>query len=219
MPPVDPPRPFVSPLRHLTLAAGQPLWRVTPSKHLDDLFRTDVVDVKNDGSCGGRFDPTSECDYPYTYVALDPVTALAETLLRNVAYDAAGRLLRRTAYAGRTVSILETSRALSLISLLEPEDLAAARQDTWLVHAEPEQYPRTRQWAHWFRECSEHADGVIWPSKRRPRGKAIILFGDADRCGTVLRRAPFDHRPLDGDDGERWLAGLLKPLHTYLDRP
>jgi RES domain-containing protein len=216
MPALDPPRPYVTELRHITVSAGQPMWRVTPLVHLESLFRTDVVDVKGDGKAGGRFDPGSECLYPYTYVALDPLTAIAETMLRSVGYQAAGRLLHRAAYTGRAVSILEPTRELSLISLLEAGDLAAARQDSWLVHAEPRQYPRTRRWGYWFRECSRRADGIIWPSKRHPHGKAVLLFGDPDRCGTALQRAPFGHRALDTEDGEHWLAGLLRPLQTYL---
>lgn len=218
MPPVEPPRPYLTQLRHISLSAGHLLWRVTPMQYLDDLFRTDVVDTKADGQTGGRFDPTPECLYPYTYVALDPLTAIAETLLRNAEYQAGGQLLPRAKYRERAVSVLEPTRALSLVTLSDLQDLAAARQDTWLVHADAEQYPLTRRWGHWFRECSERADGLIWPSKRNPHGRAILLFGDPDRCGTALRRAPFGHRRLDTADGEQWLAGLLKPLYTYLKR-
>lgn len=218
MPPVEPPRPFLPELRHAAIGAGVPMWRVTPVEYLDSLFRNESADVKGDGRAGGRFDPGPDCPYPYTYVALDPVTAIAETLLRNRAFTAAGRLLRRDAYAARAVSILEPTRPLSLISLVEPEDLAAALQDGWLIHAEPRQYPRTRRWAHWFRECSDRADGIIWPSKRQPRGRVVLLFGDVDRAGLAMRRAPFGHRALDTEDGEQWLNGLLRPLHTYLKR-
>jgi hypothetical protein len=216
MPRGEPPRPYRVELRHQTLSAGTLLWRLGSSRRAPGIFREDILDLRGDGSAGGRFDPTERCRYPYGYVALEPVTTLAESILRDAPYEAAGRLIPRRKYAHKVMACLEATRPLRLIRLVDAEDLAAARTYTWLVHTESPDYPATRQWAHWFRECSRRADGMVWPSKRHPGGQVAMLFGDDDRCGGAVQASPFGTRALGDPDGERWLAGLLEPLLTYL---
>jgi len=216
MPRVEPPRPAMVELRHQKLPAGVPLWRLGSRRRPAGVFQDEILDVDDDGRLGGRFDPTKDCPYPYSYVALDPMTTLAESILRDAPYEAGGRLLPHSKYGHKVMTCLEASRPLQLIRLIDAEDLAAARTDTWLVHAESPDYPVTRRWAHWFRDCSPAADGMIWPSKRHPGGQVVLLFGDLDRCGSVVGPSPFGTRPLGTKDGRRWLAGLLEPLFTFL---
>ena len=110
MPRVEPPRPATVELRHQTVAAGLPLWRLGSVRRPAGVFRDDILDVDDDGRLGGRFDPTKECPYPYSYVALDPVTPLAESILRDAPYQAGGRLLPRSKYAHKVMMCLESSR-------------------------------------------------------------------------------------------------------------
>ena len=112
-----------------------------------------------DPDSGGRFDPTPECPYPYCYAAFDDLTAICEVLLRDVSFTGPTRFLMRRYVKDLQLMILETRRPLWLVSLLDAADLAAAGQDSWLIHAEStESYKLTREWAHWLRE-SETPDG------------------------------------------------------------
>jgi hypothetical protein len=217
MPGPQPPRPYRVKLNVETISAGSLLWRTVQKDFADSHFREDIRDVDGNGLRGGRFDPAADCRYRYSYVALDPLTALAETLLRNTPYSAAGRLVRRVRLNRQMMVVLEATRPLTFVRLVDAADLAAARTDTWLVQAEPPDYPATRRWAHWFRECAARADGIVWPSKRHPGGQVAVLFGDDDRCGKAVKTSPFASRPLDDADGRSWLAGLLAPLATYLE--
>jgi hypothetical protein len=209
-------------LRHQTMSAGSLLWRAVSAHRVGTVFREDIPDVDDDGRLGGRFDPNEACRYPYCYLTLDPVTAVAETILRDAPYQAEGRLILRAKYEHKVMVGMEATRPLSLIRLMDAEDLAAARQDTWIIHAEPRDYPLTRRWAHWYRDCSPRADGLIWPSKRHPGGQVVMLFGDADRAGAgagAVAGSPFGTRKLGDEPGRRWLSGLLEPLATYLEPP
>jgi hypothetical protein len=219
MPAGTPPVQYRVQLRHQKLSAGTLLWRTISEYRLDSLFRDDIPDVHNDGRYGGRFDPIQRCRYPYVYLGLDPVTAVAETLLRNAPFQAAGRVIPRVKYERKVMAILETTRPLELIRLIDAEDLAAARQDSWIVHAEVGEYPLTRSWAHWYRDCSVRADGLIWPSKRHPAGQVMMLFGDPSRCADAITLSPFGIRKLGDEPGRKWLGGLLEPLLTYLEQP
>ncbi len=174
------------------------------------------------GSHWGRFHPTPDCPYPYCYAALDELTALCETLLRDVSFNAPVRLLPRATVRGQSLELLETRRPLALVSLLDAADLAAARQDTWLVQTEEPNYPVTRLWAHWLRDAlgpdgAGPPAGLVWPSKRQPTGRAVLLFGD--RCGDALVRSSFGARRLDDEDGLAWLNRRLHLLRTGVDRP
>jgi hypothetical protein len=166
---------------------------------------------------GGRFDPTADRPYPYCYAALDDLTALCEVLLRDVRFDAPLRYLPWEEAVGRQLVLLETLQPLWLVSLLRAEELAAARQDTWLIHAEKSDFAMTRQWGHWLRDSagpdgSGAPAGIIWPSKRQPTGRAVVLFGD--RCEHAVVRSAFGARRLDDDAGLAWLNRRLSLLST-----
>jgi hypothetical protein len=175
-----------------------------------------------DPDSGGRFDPTPECPYPYCYAAFDDLTAICEVLLRDVSFTGPTRFLMRRYVKDLQLMILETRRPLWLVSLLDAADLAAAGQDSWLIHAEStESYKLTREWAHWLRD-SETPDGgrpagLVWRAKREPGGRAVVLFGD--RCADAVVYSPFGVRPLDVGDGLQWLNRRLQLLRTKVKEP
>jgi hypothetical protein len=203
--------------RFLPLAAGENLWAVTATAA--DPFRQPPTELEMQGArWGGRFDPTPDCAYPYCYAALDDLTALSETLQRDVPLDAPPRFLPRRTVVGRGLTMLETRRELWLISLVDGPDLAAARQDSWLVHAESRDFSRTQLWGHWLRDSTAPDGtapaGIMWTSRRNPTGRAVLFFGD--RCADAVVRSPHGERRLDDDEGRSWVNLRLAQLSTRL---
>jgi hypothetical protein len=224
MPVVSIPTHTIAVPRRRTVPAGSLLWRVTrepealrdaPAPTSTPLFWPGSRAVgRARPRSAGRFDPCRDHEYSYSYVALDDLTALAETLLRDVVFDGLRRSLPAAEARNRRLILLEAVRELSLISLVSLEDLAAARQDTWLVQADESDYGLTRCWGHWLRECAADADGLVWRSRRNPDGMAVLLFGD--RCDGALRLSGLGYRRLDTQDGLQWLNGRLSLVQTYI---
>jgi RES domain-containing protein len=217
MPPGQPPREPARPRIH-ALPAGSLLWRLERPRRNGErpLFRDRPAGIDEDGLMQGRrWDPSQTVRYGYCYAALDDLTAICETLLRDIPYDGPTRYLPLGAIRNRSLVALETTRPLALISLLEAADLAAVRQDTWIVHAEPREYWVTQLWAHWLREATlddgTRPDGLIWPSKRQPTGRAVMLF--EDRARDAVLRSPLGERPLEVE-GLSWLNARLQLLNT-----
>ncbi len=221
MPNDIPPKDLTARPRFVELPAGTFLWRVTrqprptgdePASPFQALPDQAVYDPRG----SGRFDPTPECLYPYCYAARDDLTALCEVLLRDVGFSAPHRYLLRAAVAGRRLALLETRARLWLISLADAADLAAAGQDSWLIHTESPDYRITQRWAHWLRDSSapdgRPPAGRLWPAKRAPGGRAVLLFGD--RCLDAVICSSFGERPLDDDAGIDWLNRRLALLRT-----
>jgi hypothetical protein len=231
MPRDKPPR-HDQPTPHFTLLpAGKLLWRVGrrtgPDGRSAPLFRSAAPDgAPRSVVWGGRFDAGPD-EGGFCYAAEDELSALSETLLRDVSWDTSDRQLPHTALADRHLMLLETLRPLWLISLMTLEELAAVRQDTWLIHAEPADYDLTQQWSRWFRraqppmpagrpEASQApacTAGLIWPSKRNPGGRAILLYQDA--CENWVVPAGFV-RPLDDAPGRSWVGMRMRALHTAI---
>lgn len=224
-PPAEPPQ-----ARLVTLPAGATLWRIEYRLRSEDGHRTRYTakfpEIFNDrypddSRWGGRFDPV-DTPTPYCYVATDDLTTLAETLLRDNPFDGPTRYLPRTNVNGRNLSLFETSAPLTLVSLSTLPELAAARQDTWLIHAEAPDYVATQLWGDWLRQptapaagsAQQRPDGISWPSKRNPGGTVVVLF--ADRCAEHVGRSPFGSRRLDDEPGRRWLDQRLSVLSTKL---
>jgi hypothetical protein len=206
--------------RYLSLPAGSFLWRVTGRGA--PLFSRPNAGPEDSPRWGGRFDPTAEHPDRYCYAALDDLTALCESLLRDVGFDAPRRYLPRESVTGRSLVLVETLRPLCMVSLLEAADLAAAWQDTWLVHAESVDYPKTQLWGQWLRSSmgpdgAGPPAGIIWPSKRQPTGRVVAFFGD--HCERAVVRSAFGERRLDDDAGLAWLDRRLALLNTQLGPP
>ena len=216
-PPATPPKP-----RLVTLARGTLLWRVETrvaapaDSPAYDLFRSARAD---DQRWGGRFDPGGLELAPFCYAATDDLTAIAEVLLRDVTWDTDERLVPRAQVKRRNLALVEGCRDLQLVSLTTLEQLSNVRQDTWLIHAEPSDYVLTQLWGDWLRQASlphnpdRRIDGLIWPSKRNPEGRALVLFGGS---GDQLARSRYGSLPLDDAAGRAWLNRRLSVFSTRI---
>ncbi|MFJ5926209.1 RES family NAD+ phosphorylase [Kitasatospora sp. NPDC092948] len=197
----------------VTLPAGTPLYRLHASRRGAAEFNP------NPAHClygGGRFDAT-RCDrFGFLYAASTPESAVCESVLRSVPFDPAGapRLVPRAAVRGRRLSFLRPTADLDLVSLMTGRDLAAVAQDSWLVQAEAAEYPFTRDWGHWIRaHTAPWAQGFVWPSKREPGDRVVVLFGD--RCeAAVLEETGTPAVDFDTPDGAARLDELLQPYHA-----
>jgi hypothetical protein len=212
--------------RFTELPSGSFLWRVSRQRGPTasgaiSPFVTLPGPADYDQRKSGRFDPTPECDYSYCYAALDDLTALCEVLLRDVGFRGPERYVPHRDVAQLHLGLLETREPLWLVSLSDAAELAAACQDSWLIHTESHDYRMTQRWAHWLRESSgpdgRPPAGLMWPSKREPAGRAVLLFGD--RCEKTVVCSSFGERPLDDAQGLEWLNLRLGLLGTRVSPP
>lgn len=224
MPLTRPPAHFDGTPNRRALGRGTCLWRVHARAYSAHAFKPVPSDLLFGGA---RFDSTDADPYPYWYAALDEITAVAETLLRDLHPDERGtRVLTRTHVENRKLSGLTLTRDLNLVSLLTGLDLAAVAQDAWLVTSPGHDYPQTRAWAHWLRRHAPWAHGLIWSSLRNPGRPAITLFGDrcaadfgADYESSLLHEVPELAVDLDDKAGIEWLNGLLEPYRVAVPAP
>jgi hypothetical protein len=224
MPEGSPPSGARAEPRFTEIPAGSFLWRVGRAGQesrvgLNSVFR-EFDHARFDPRLAGRFDPTPESRFSYCYAAFDDLTAICEVLLRDLTWTSRHRYVPAAAIRNSQLMILETLTPLWLVSLLSAADLAAVRQDSWLVHAEsPKSYELTREWARWLRDSvapdGKAPAGLLWQSKREPAGRAVLLFGD--RCADSVVRSPFGIRPLDSGEGRTWLNRRLALLRTKVD--
>jgi hypothetical protein len=216
MPPFAPPADLrATPVLQL-LPAGTTLWRTHHARRAGQPFR----DRPSDPQFGrGRFDGAPPDAYPFCYAGASPATALMEHLMRGVPYrDDGQRVLRRAAVAGHQLSAMELLDDLRLVGLRTQEELAAVRQDSWLIHADPPEYAKTSAWARWIRLVAPTAAGLIWPSKRDVGGHAVVLFGD--RCGHLVLPSPaWPTRDLDTVDGAAFLNTELARYRVTIRPP
>lgn len=216
MPPTPPPLTARWTSNSSILGAGTTLWRVHRRTRPATVFKP----IVSDGHFGGgRFDSTAEDPYPFVYAGFRSETALLETLVRSIPFDARGvRYLRRAALSELAISAVRTTMDLTLIALLSTADLAASCQDEWLIHAGPPEYPQTRRWGHWLRERAPWGQGLIWPSRRDVGQPTAILFGDRIGSG-ALTPVPGTAVCLDGADGAGWLNSTLAPYRIQVKPP
>ncbi|MCT2591574.1 RES family NAD+ phosphorylase [Streptomyces sp. N2-109] len=200
------------------LPPGTRLWRMHRTKRPAEQFNPVPVDAHFGGN---RFDGTVPDPYRYLYLAEDPTTALAESLLRSLEFDpeTGMRLVPYAAVAGKSLSLLRTRCELSLVSLVTEADLAAVCQDSWLLEAEGERYAKTRRWASEIRAQMPAAMGLIWQSRRNRPHLASVLF--QDRCGgeplaTVPMSGILD---LGSPEGVTEANRLLAPLRAAIVPP
>ncbi|PZT83326.1 RES family NAD+ phosphorylase [Streptomyces sp. AC1-42W] len=190
------------------LPAGTQLWRAHPSRFAAVQFRP----YDQEDRAPGRFHSTAEDPYPCLYAADGPETALAETLLRSIAFDrtTGTRFVPKRAVTGRSLTVLQTRHELRLVSLRTGAALAAVCQDNRLLENEgPEHYRGTRDWAREIRTQVPGAQGMIWDSKRNPSGRVLVLFGDRLAGGPA---DPYGRDESDGSDGSDGPGGSLEHL-------
>jgi hypothetical protein len=203
------------------LRRGTPLWRIHPHAYGAFQFNARLSDPLWDGA---RFDATEADKYPYLYAGLSAVTALAETLLRDVASDERGyRVVPNDKALGRPVSQLTLAQDLDLVSLIDGQDLGAIGQDDWLVGCSSHDYSHTRAWAHWLRRETDRAHGLIWDSKRDRGGLAVVLFGDRlardfgdDYEQTLPRKVTRLVTDLGDAAGAKWANERLRPYRAIV---
>jgi hypothetical protein len=198
------------------LPAGTLLWRIHPDKYGPADFSGVLADPHFGG---GRFDATPDAAYGYLYAALADHAAAAETLLRDLAFPPdRPRILPRRLLSGRRLSQVETTSDLTLLSLVTEPDLAAVRQDHWLIHSRAKDYAFTRRWAHWLREQAPWAQGMIWSTRRDLGELSMLLF--RDRCpGDVLAATGVPSLALDGEAGAGRLNAMLAAYGVYVCPP
>jgi hypothetical protein len=215
--PVQDPAERLSP-RTTTLPAGTELWRCHATERPAACFNPHPAATPFRGS---RFDATAEDPYPFLYVAREPATALAETLLRDKEFGSGpdgGRLVPWAQARRYSLSRLTTAAPLELILLVTEEDLAAIGQDAWLLEAAGPLYAHTRFWARALRAGAAGAHGMVWQSRRHRPRLACVLFGD--RCGeTALKAEPAVTHDLATVPGRRHANGLLAALRTVIAGP
>ncbi|MET9604687.1 RES family NAD+ phosphorylase [Streptomyces sp. NPDC006512] len=197
-----------------TLPAGTPVYRVHGTHRAPTAFNSRPA---HPFYYGGRFDGTPYDPYGYLYLGLGAGAAVCEVLLRSIPFDSDGsvRLLPRTAFERRSLSLLRLTADVDVVPLVSGADLASVAQDPWLVHAEAADYPQTRDWGHWIRRRSAPwAQGFVWPSKREPADRVAVLF--EDRCGTAppLEEVAAGRVDFGTPEGEEWLNAVLAPYRT-----
>lgn len=213
-----PPRDFRGAPNTTPLAAGTTLSRVHLAKYPAEGFNPVEADLLY---AGGRFDSTEQDTYGFLYAGLTDGAAIAETLLRDLpANDRGARFLPRVLWCDRQLSRVATTTDLTLITLQSGSDLGAIGQDTWLTMCDADDYPQTRDWAHWLRGINQDAHGIIWLSKREPGVPVVVLF--EDRCPPAVLAPSPGPLPMPchfGDPtGATWLKTQLAPYRVSIRR-
>jgi hypothetical protein len=198
------------------LDAGTRLWRVHPTRVPASEFRAVPSD---DLFGGGRFDSTSKDLYPYLYTAFAPETALCETLLTGLGFGPRKvRQLPRAQVNGRSISAVEITVPLKLISLVKTTNLVSLCQsDDWLLRADGHEYAQTREWAHWLRAQEPAAQGLVWQSRHNLMERSVVLFGD--RCPPDSVVANEETIELGDCPGADYLNRTLQEYRVVIARP
>lgn len=224
MPQARPPADYDGIPHRYPLRRGTQLNRVHPHAFGAWQFNTRLSDPLWDGA---RFDATPADKYPYLYAGLSSVTALAETLLRDIApNEHAYRVVPNDKARSRSIARLTLTQNLDLVSLVDGQDLGAIGQDDWLVSCSERDYPYTREWAHWLRREASWAQGLIWDSKRDRGGLALVLFGDRlirdfgdDYESILLRDVTVMATDLGQGSGLNWANERLRHYRAVICPP
>ncbi|MBA2807788.1 RES family NAD+ phosphorylase [Streptomyces sp. KM273126] len=199
------------------LPAGSLIWRCHAGHYGVGQFNSRTAHEHFKGS---RFDSTEADPYPYLYAALDPVTALAEVLLRSVEFSGGKGTAARQIPWGQAsrylLSAVRTAVDVRLVDITSAEGLAAVWQDEWLVTSL--EYAQTRYWVRLIREHSASAQGLCWTSKRCMPRRALQFFGD--RCGEhLLAPTPEECYRLGSPTDAKEINRMLSPLHAVISEP
>ncbi|MFE7107973.1 RES family NAD+ phosphorylase [Streptomyces sp. NPDC057575] len=200
------------------IPAGTELWRVHKSKYRADQFNPTLADIHFNG---GRFEGTFLDPYHSLYVGDCALTAVAESVLRSVPWNGGRRVVPYATVEGRALSVLRTTRELTVVSLIKEADLAAVQQNADLLDDE-RSYAKARRWASEIRAQSPEAMGLVWQSRRNRPESAIVLFHDRfdDRHGKALEVLPERGiADLGSSEGLKEVNRLLDPLWAEVSEP
>ncbi|MEU9289725.1 RES family NAD+ phosphorylase [Streptomyces sp. NPDC048275] len=210
------------PHRHV-LPAGTELWRVHSSRRGATEFKSVPADLHWDG---GRFchikDDLSPEKLPYLYAGLSPLTAVCETLARDLRPRPDGRRrITQPKVRDMVLSKVVAAIDLPLVDLTDNAHLAAVHQDIWLVQSEAPAYPRTRRWGSWIRGQASWAVGMRWPSRQDfglVSGEVCALY-EAEDGPALLKPSSEPPLELNTPAGRAYLNDLLAPLRIMVQPP
>ncbi|WP_194911413.1 RES family NAD+ phosphorylase [Catenulispora rubra] len=196
--------------------AGTVLYRVHRNTRAAEEFNPVPADPHFQG---GRFDATRYgAPYPYSYVSLDPATAITETIFRDKIFTDDTQSTPRVRVADRRLSEVVLEVPARLVSLVSGPSLSSLHTDAWLVTAEEQEYAFTRRYGHWIREMVPWAQGFVWHSRRNPPATTGILFGDRfpglDQGEGVLSPGKADPLDLRAGKGLRLVREVGKTFHV-----
>ncbi|MEU9700503.1 RES family NAD+ phosphorylase [Streptomyces sp. NPDC047981] len=200
------------------IPAGTELWRVHKSKYRPHQFNPLLADIHFDG---GRFEGTPLDPYHSLYVADSALTAVAESMLRSVAWNGTKRTIPYAAAHGRSLSVLRTTCELTVVSLIEEKDLAAVRRTADLLDDE-RSYAKARRWASEIRAQAPEAMGLVWQSRRNRPENSYVLFHDrfaGCHCGALEVVPERGFADLGSPEGIEEVNRLLDPLAAEVSKP
>lgn len=176
--------PFLQPL-----PAGARLHRIHLSAYAGDSF--------NPGLGGQtRFAPIEDIGgnpVPSLYAASSFNAAAYETIFHDVPATAALKTVPKQLVTDRSHTVLEVTRALSLVSLNDPHVRKWRLRHRDLIATSAKLYGETARWAAAIHDQFPQAEGLLWASNQYTSETAYLFFGD--------RVAPSDFRIVLQRDG------------------
>ncbi|MFJ1840474.1 RES family NAD+ phosphorylase [Streptomyces sp. NPDC088146] len=210
------------PHRHV-LPAGTELWRVHAARWGGTEFKAVPADLHWGG---GRFcdirDGLSAAPVPYLYAALSPLTAVCETLARDLRVSPDGRRrITQPRVRDTLLSKVVAAVDLPLVDLTDNPKLAAVHQDNWLVQSPAPAYPRTRRWGSWIRSQAPWAVGFRWPSRQDlgPGPADVCVLYANEGVHDLLKPSTEDPLELNTPAGRYYLNDLLGPVRIRVEHP
>ncbi len=144
-----------------------------------------------------RFRPIGEPVVPTLYAGLDEDVALAEGLFHDVPIRPG--LVRQYPLAGldgRVLSELAPTRDLRLIQLHGYGLQRLGVTHAELIETPASVYEWTARWAAALHAASEHADGLLWMSRRFTGRPAVVLWQQPGRVVPGDLKVTVPARPL-----------------------
>lgn len=199
-----------------TLSAGTSLHRIHDSGQPAHDFDPPRDSTKPGG---GRFDGVGDDGYSFLYASPTEITALVERFLRNLAPSPDGsRILLRKSLEGQSLSVIQTTTDLTLLSMSCAPDLTAIHADHELLTATGPNYEMVRLWATWLRSRIEWAQGFVWESILDFPQQTMVLFGDRCPNGSLKTVEGLTER-LDSTNRHARLRHQFAPYHVQLNPP
>lgn len=179
----------------VTLPPGR-WWRAHPFDAATGRWAADAFN--DDPRADARFSPLRDAAgrvVPSLYAARSEEGALMESVLRDVPFPSTGYQHRfaRDRAGPYHLSPVEMRQPLRLVDLTSAGLAAMGLRPSDLFESNRPDYPRTREWAVWWRERQPAAQGLYWMSRRFNEVPVLVLWADRVPPGTVLPLAPPRH--------------------------